>query len=81
MKNKKTSGLACIELIVIITIIALLGTLIGTCIYDEKVRMPKAFAAWEKQTGNEKHLTFDEWRILMKANERQNDTTFIFIPQ
>jgi len=64
-------------------IAALLGCLFAVFLahkHEEQVEMPKAYQAWIKQTGNEKGLTFQEWRSLLRANEKQNDSTLIFIP-
>lgn len=44
--------------------------------------MPEAYRAWVKQTGNEKQLTYAEWRSLVRANERHADygSTVIYMP-
>lgn len=72
------------EWVIIGTIIALMSFLVFSCYYIERykatVTMPAAYQAWVKQTGNPKELTYEEWRSLMRANERQNDTTVIFMP-
>ncbi len=36
----------------------------------ERVILPRSYAAWCKQTGNKKNLTYEEWRslILIKNN-------------
>lgn len=69
-----------IETCIVISIIGLIVALIWSAQYKESVQMPAAFSAWEKQTGNEKHLTYMEWRSLMRANEKQNDAMLIFVP-
>ncbi len=53
---------------------------IGFAIHrEETIEMPRAFAAWVKLTGNEKNLTYQEWRDLVEANKKQADNTFIYI--
>lgn len=37
--------------------------------HHETVVMPEGYRAWVKQTGNEKDLTYGEWRALMRASE------------
>lgn len=46
----------------------------------ETVAMPKAFAAWCKQTGNPKELTYEEWRALVSASENQNSGSVLIVP-
>lgn len=69
-----------IEWVIIATIIALSCLVAWPCYYKSTVTMPAAYQAWVKQTGNPKELTYEEWRSLMRANERQNDQTIIFMP-
>ena len=52
-------------------IIFTFALLVAAFVYDEKVEMPKSYRAWIKQTGNEKCLTYDEWRSLVKVNAKQ----------
>jgi hypothetical protein len=68
------------ETCIALAIIGLLVAMLWSVHYKETVQMPATFAAWVKQTGNEKHLTYEEWRLLMCANKKQNDTTIIFMP-
>lgn len=81
VERAKARAFTVVELIFVLFIVAILYLLIYDGHRKETVQMPSAFAAWEKQTGNEKHLTYEEWRSLMRANEKKSDTTFIFIPQ
>ena len=78
MKNPAFSVIeACVALAIISVIVAAFWSVH----YRESVLLPEAFAAWEKQTGNEKRLTFDEWRSLVRANEDQNGTIINFTPR
>jgi len=45
--------------------------------HTENVEMPKAYQAWVKLTGNDKCLSFDEWRSLVRAGEPQSGGTYI----
>lgn len=81
VERAKARAFTVVELIFVLFIVSILALLAFDCHRRENEQMPSAFAAWEKQTGNEKHLTYDEWRALMRANEKKGDTTFIFIPQ
>ena len=74
------SAFTLVETCVVLAIIGLLALMLWAVHHKETVEMPEAYAAWVKQTGNEKHLTYEEWRSLMRANEKQNDTTIIFVP-
>lgn len=68
------------EWVIIAIIVALLSIVVWSCHYKATVTMPAAYQAWVKQTGNPKELTYEEWRSLMRANERQSDQTIIFMP-
>ena len=73
-------GFALIEVCIVVAIFALLAVIVFGNLHKERTEMPAAYAAWVKQTGNTKELTYDEWRTLMRANERQRDATLIFMP-
>lgn len=74
-------GFTMVEVVIVVAIIGLLAAIVlGVHHHKEKVVMPAAYSAWVKQTGNPKELSYDEWRTLMKANERQRDNTVIFMP-
>ncbi len=38
---------------------------VGQHFYEE--RMHQSFSAWEKLTGNEKHLTYEEWESVIRV--------------
>ena len=73
-------GFTLIEVCIVLAILGLLAVIVVGALHKERTEMPAAYAAWVKQSGNPKELTYDEWRVLMKANERQNDSTVIFMP-
>lgn len=68
----KTRAFSIIEIFIICIIVLLLALIAGGAWdkmkhQDERERF--TFAAWEKQTGNPRHLSFEEWRSLAKMNE------------
>lgn len=69
------------EVGIVLVIVVLLG-LVGVAGYHkESVEMPEAYRAWVKQTGNPKELTFEEWRALKRADERDGTTVVpVIIP-
>lgn len=48
--------------------------------HHEQVQLPAAYAAWCKHTGNPNHLTYDEWRAMLRAEEPRTSTTFVPAP-
>ena len=40
--------------------------LVWYCVYYETVQMPETYRAWIKQTGNPSHLSYQEWKALMR---------------
>jgi quinol-cytochrome oxidoreductase complex cytochrome b subunit len=75
-------GFITVEVCIVAAFIVLLVTAIFYALHYERTEMPAAYAAWVKQTDNPKKLTYDEWRSLMRANERQRDTAYVpmFVP-
>jgi len=55
-----------------IAIVVLLSFAGFTIWYDACVELPLAYKAWEKQTGNPKRLSYEEWNSLRKS-EKSND--------
>lgn len=78
-RDRPFYGLTGIEVCVVCVIVMLLLTLAFSSNHKESVEMPKAYAAWVKQTGNAKNLTYEEWRALVRAGEKQGDAPFIYI--
>ena len=67
--------------IFVVAIVAIIAVIALGVVHQERTQMPKAYAAWVKQTDNPKGLSYDEWRSLMRANERRQALpTFIFMP-
>ncbi len=60
-------------------IAACIWLLIWSAHYEESVTMPTAYAAWVKQTGNDRHLTYGEWHSLQDAERRNNPPQYIYI--
>jgi len=58
-------------------IVLLLAFMFWSIWYNSFVTVPRAFEAWEKQTGNPQHLTFDEWNSLRNATK--DNKTVIFM--
>jgi len=79
---KRRSAFTIIEVLVVIAIIAIIGTALYAGYYVERVQMPESYQAWVKQTGNPNKLTFREWRALVRAYRHSDDsTTYIPMPQ
>lgn len=76
--RKCNAGWLELETLLLIAGLSLCAIMVFLVYHKETVEMPNAFAAWEKQTGNEKNLTYEEWRALMRANETTN---VILIPR
>ena len=72
-------GFAIVELLILL---AIAGIIVGMAAYtvEERKKQPATYHAWAKQTGNPKNLTFDEWKLLMKASERSHDVWFVPVP-
>lgn len=68
-----------LEKAVMAAIVMLVLFLVWSSWYQAAVEKPKAYAAWVKQTGNPKQLTYDEWKSLHNAS-KDHDPVFIFIP-
>ncbi len=66
-----------VEWLVVAAIVLLVGGVVLGEFRKERVTMPAAFKAWEKQTGNENHLTYEEWRAFRKSE--QPDPQVIYI--
>lgn len=82
MKIQRTSasaGWSGVETFFTVALVAIITLTILCAYHREKVVMPEAYQAWVKQTGNTNQLTYEEWRSLMRANEKQN-TQIILIP-
>ncbi len=67
-----------IELIVGFIILLMLGLVVWSVYHVETYEKPKAYAAWCKETGNPKELTYDEWRSLQRLKEEQSNKTYIY---
>jgi len=78
--NEMKQGFSIIEVLIVLTIIAIMSYMVVSSAYNEVTTMPTAYSAWVKQTGNPKELTYEEWRSLMDATRGQQDTTLIFMP-
>lgn len=76
MKNK---GIALVEVLIVVAIIALLAVIFLNGYQKERIEMPRAYKAWVKHTGNTNNLTFEEWRDLVRVGQK-HDTTIIFVP-
>jgi hypothetical protein len=66
--------------VIVFWILLLLGLAVFGAAYDETVIMPRTFAAWCKETGNPKSLSYDEWRDLVRMNEDQKPNSTVFVP-
>jgi predicted tellurium resistance membrane protein TerC len=58
------------EIVVVILFFVTLSLIVVGVYHKETVLIPNAYIAWEKQTGNPKGLTFDEWNSLRIAMDR-----------
>jgi len=68
-----------VEISFITAIVILFSVFIFCIFYHCNVTMPNAYKAWCKQTGNEKQLSYEEWKDLMAATENQNANSVIII--
>jgi hypothetical protein len=80
--QKHTSAFSIIEasiLLCIASVLILLVMSVRSAWVKENVEMPRAFHAWEKQTGNPQRLTYEEWRSLLKATQREESAQTIIL--
>jgi hypothetical protein len=66
---------------VVVGVLALIVGVVMAVVHMDEAEMHRGYAAWVKQTGNEKQLSFDEWEALVRSTRKQDDAnTIIFIP-
>lgn len=58
-----------VELFIAGCLLSVMLALCSSVVYIEKVKMPATFQAWCKQTGNERNLTYKEWRLLIETRQ------------
>lgn len=75
----ETLKMYALEIFTVSLIVGISAVLIFGVMHRERVEMPKAYAAWVKQTGNGKGLTYEEWRSLIRAQDKR-DTGIILMP-
>ena len=73
-------GFSVVEVCIVVVIILLLAAITAGALYRVCIELPAAYAAWEKQTGNPKELTYDEWRVLVSVSESRRDGVLIVVP-
>jgi prepilin-type N-terminal cleavage/methylation domain-containing protein len=75
---RRKSGFTIVELIIVTVIVLLLAAIVTPSFIKAK-NEPKVFAAWVKQTGNPKGLTFKEWRMLYREPVNSQGNPVIII--
>lgn len=70
-----------IEVFIAGCLLSVLIALGSAAVYSESVTMPATYQAWCKQTGNERNLTYKEWRLLVETRQvEQRPVTFVQQP-
>ena len=75
------SGFTIVETVIVVLIVGFLLLAITGEMQKQRVEMPKAFAAWVKQNGNPKELTYEEWLALMRIEARsRHGSSVVLMP-
>jgi heme A synthase len=68
-----------LESIIILGVVLLMWGIVLGAVQDSRDAQA-AYSGWVKLTGNEKALTFEEWRSLNAAENPKARTTIMYMP-